>query len=185
MGLCVRVVRGLALCWVVLGGILVGTGIMAVASSDAAVAQTVNSIAVEGNRRVEAETIRSYFQARSQWAAEPRRDRRRAESALRHRPVRGRPYQPSRRPHRGHGGRGAGDQPGCLRGQQEGQRRSTQDGGAIEGARDVVESDRASRRAAHRRDLSAQRPLRRQRRSENHRVAEQPGQPGVRDQGRR
>jgi outer membrane protein insertion porin family len=61
MGLCVRVVRGLAVCWVVLGGILVGTGIVGVASSDAAVAQTVNSIAVEGNRRVEAETIRSYF----------------------------------------------------------------------------------------------------------------------------
>jgi len=63
MGLCVRVVRGLALCWVVLGGILVGTGIIAVAWPDAAVAQTVNSIAVEGNRRVESETIRSYFHA--------------------------------------------------------------------------------------------------------------------------
>ncbi len=61
MGLWVRVVRGLALCWVVLGGILVGTGIASVASSGVAVAQTVNSIAVEGNRRVEADTIRSYF----------------------------------------------------------------------------------------------------------------------------
>ena len=61
MGLCVRVVRGLAVCWVVLGGILVGTGIASVASSGVAAAQTVNSIVVEGNRRVEAETIRSYF----------------------------------------------------------------------------------------------------------------------------
>ena len=63
MGLCVRVVRGLALCWVVLGGILVGTGIASIASSGPAVAQTANSIIVEGNRRVEVETIRSYFKS--------------------------------------------------------------------------------------------------------------------------
>ena len=61
MGLCVRLVRGLALCGVILGGMLVGAGVMAVASSAPASAQTVQSIAVEGNRRVEAETIRSYF----------------------------------------------------------------------------------------------------------------------------
>ena len=61
MGLCVRVVRGLALCCVVLGSILIGTGLASVASAGVAAAQTVNSIAVEGNRRVESETIRSYF----------------------------------------------------------------------------------------------------------------------------
>jgi outer membrane protein insertion porin family len=61
MGLCVRLVRGLALSCVVLGGILVGTFCATVASSGVAVAQTVNSIVVEGNRRVEAETVRSYF----------------------------------------------------------------------------------------------------------------------------
>ena len=61
MGLCVRLFRGLALCCVVLGGILVGAGCVTVASSGVAVAQTVNSIVVEGNRRVEADTIRSYF----------------------------------------------------------------------------------------------------------------------------
>lgn len=61
MGLCVRVVRGLALCWVVLGGIVVGTGIASVASSGVAAAQTAASVVVEGNRRVESETIRSYF----------------------------------------------------------------------------------------------------------------------------
>jgi len=61
MGLCVRVVRGLAVCWLVLGGSLVGIGIASVASSGVAAAQTANSIAVEGNRRVESETIRSYF----------------------------------------------------------------------------------------------------------------------------
>jgi outer membrane protein insertion porin family len=45
----------------ILGGILVGAGGGAVLSTGAAVAQTVNSIVVEGNRRVEADTIRSYF----------------------------------------------------------------------------------------------------------------------------
>ena len=61
MGLCVRVVRGLAICWLVLGGILVGAGVASVASSDVAVAQTATAIVVEGNRRVDAETVRSYF----------------------------------------------------------------------------------------------------------------------------
>ena len=61
MGLCVRVVRGLTLSLVVLGGILVGAAGLTVVASTVAVAQSANSIAVEGNRRVEAQTIRSYF----------------------------------------------------------------------------------------------------------------------------
>ena len=61
MGLCVRFVRGLALAGVLLGGILVGAGTLSVAGSTAAVAQSVNSIEVQGNRRVEAGTIRAYF----------------------------------------------------------------------------------------------------------------------------
>jgi len=61
MGLGVRVLRGLAICCVVLGGIPVGTGIVGVASSGVAVAQSVNSVVVQGNRRVEADTVRSYF----------------------------------------------------------------------------------------------------------------------------
>ena len=61
MGLSVRLVRGLAICCVVLGGMLVGSTCLTVATSGVAVAQTANSIVVEGNRRVEAETIRSYF----------------------------------------------------------------------------------------------------------------------------
>src|SRR5262245_34912704 len=61
MGRCLGMVRGLAIGCLILGGILVGAGFVAVASSGAAVAQTVNSIVVEGNRRVEADTVRSYF----------------------------------------------------------------------------------------------------------------------------
>src|SRR5690242_5428259 len=63
MGICVRLVRGLAICCLVLGGTFVGTGLASVAISGAAVAQAVNTIVVEGNRRVEASTIRSYFKA--------------------------------------------------------------------------------------------------------------------------
>ena len=63
MGICVRLVRGLAICCLVLGGTFVGTGLASVATSGAAMAQAVNAIAVEGNRRVEASTIRSYFKA--------------------------------------------------------------------------------------------------------------------------
>ena len=60
MGLGVRILRGLAICCLVLGGTLVGTAILGVASSGAAFAQS-NSIDVKGNRRVETSTVRSYF----------------------------------------------------------------------------------------------------------------------------
>jgi outer membrane protein insertion porin family len=61
MGLCVRGLRGLALGLAVLGGLLVSAGLGTIASSGVAIAQSVNSIVVQGNRRVEAATIRSYF----------------------------------------------------------------------------------------------------------------------------
>ena len=61
MGLCVGMVRGLAVGCLILGGILVGAGFVTVASSGIAVAQTASSIVVEGSRRVEADTVRSYF----------------------------------------------------------------------------------------------------------------------------
>ena len=63
MGLSVRVVRGLTLSLVFLGGILVGTAGVAVSVSTPVMAQSTNSIVVQGNRRVETETIRSYFRA--------------------------------------------------------------------------------------------------------------------------
>ncbi len=63
MGIFVRLLRGLTLTCLVLSGILVGAGAATIAGSQTAFAQTVNSIAVEGNRRVEAQTIRSYFHA--------------------------------------------------------------------------------------------------------------------------
>jgi len=63
MRLCVRLVRGLAFFCVVLAGVLVGAYGVTLVSSGAAQAQTANSMQVEGNRRVEADTIRSYFKS--------------------------------------------------------------------------------------------------------------------------
>jgi outer membrane protein insertion porin family len=60
MRLCVRVVRGLALSLVVLSGLLAGAGVATVALTGVALAQA-SSVVVEGNRRVEADTVRSYF----------------------------------------------------------------------------------------------------------------------------
>jgi outer membrane protein insertion porin family len=61
MGLGVRIGRGLLLLSITLGGAFVATTVFHVAAQDVAAAQTVNSIVVQGNRRVEADTVRSYF----------------------------------------------------------------------------------------------------------------------------
>ena len=60
MGLWVRV-RGLAVASLVLGGIVLGSSVASFVTAGSAVAQTASSIVVEGNRRVESDTIRSYF----------------------------------------------------------------------------------------------------------------------------
>jgi outer membrane protein insertion porin family len=60
MGLSVRF-RGLAYFSVILGGLLVGSLAFGLATAGRAAAQSVQSIVVEGNRRVEADTVRSYF----------------------------------------------------------------------------------------------------------------------------
>jgi outer membrane protein insertion porin family len=64
MKLWVRVSRGLAVAGFVLGGIVVGVCAASMATASYAVAQTASSIVVEGNRRVESDTIRSYFNLR-------------------------------------------------------------------------------------------------------------------------
>jgi outer membrane protein insertion porin family len=61
MNLWVRQLRGLCLAGMVLAGVGFCTAVAAVATAERAVAQTAGSIVVQGNRRVEAETIRSYF----------------------------------------------------------------------------------------------------------------------------
>src|SRR6266851_1627174 len=55
-----RLIRGLGVACLLLGGILMGAGVVSLTARPA-FAQTVNSIVVQGNQRVEADTIRSYF----------------------------------------------------------------------------------------------------------------------------
>jgi outer membrane protein insertion porin family len=61
MGLGVRFGRGLLLLGITLGWVFVATAVFHVAAHDVAAAQTAHSIVVQGNRRVEADTVRSYF----------------------------------------------------------------------------------------------------------------------------
>src|SRR5207253_6558089 len=59
-----------------------------------------------------------------------------------------------------------------VRRQFQAQGRPTLRRSAVEDSRHAIASDRASRRAAHRRDLPAQRPLRRSRRAQDHRASD-------------
>jgi outer membrane protein insertion porin family len=65
MNLCVRFVRGLSIAGFVLGGIVSNLAAVSltagVAYAQSASSQAINAIVVEGNRRVEASTVRSYF----------------------------------------------------------------------------------------------------------------------------
>ena len=61
MGRVVLGLRGLAYACLVLAGLVFSTALIGIAAHDVAVAQSARSIAVEGNRRVESDTIRSYF----------------------------------------------------------------------------------------------------------------------------
>src|SRR4029079_14299181 len=61
VNLWVRQLRDLCLVGAVLAGMIVFAGVGAVPTSSYAAAQSGSSIVVEGNRRVEAETVRSYF----------------------------------------------------------------------------------------------------------------------------
>ena len=61
MNLWVRQLRGLCLVGMALAGFSFGAAVGAVATAGYASAQSSGAIVVEGNRRVEAETIRSYF----------------------------------------------------------------------------------------------------------------------------
>ncbi len=65
MMLWLRLFRGLGLVGLVLSGCAFGVAISAVATADSAWAQGSEQIVVQGNRRVEAETIRSYFRSPS------------------------------------------------------------------------------------------------------------------------
>jgi len=61
MNMCVRVNRGLVVAGLLLGIVLFGVGSGAASAAPAEAGVATMSVVVEGNRRVEADTIRSYF----------------------------------------------------------------------------------------------------------------------------
>ncbi len=61
MKMCVRACRGLSFACLLLGGALFGSIAPVIPGATPALAQSATSISVEGNRRVEADTVRSYF----------------------------------------------------------------------------------------------------------------------------
>jgi outer membrane protein insertion porin family len=64
MKLCKRFARGLGIACLVLGGILLSVGVVSLTARIAhAQTRVASSIVVQGNQRVEADTIRSYFKA--------------------------------------------------------------------------------------------------------------------------
>ena len=158
MVLWLRLLRGLGLVGLVLAGIVFGAAIGAVATADSAAAQG-SSIVVEGNRRVEADTIRSYFRV----GPDERLDSYKIDQALKALYATGlfRDIRINQ----------AGprlvvivvENPVINRVAFEGNKKlkdeQVSSRGAVEAPRDAFASHGAGRRAAHRGDLSAQRPV--------------------------
>ena len=124
MDMCVRVRRGLVVAGLLLGGVLLG---FAPGAAFAAPAETRRDCGFDCRpgqppRRSRHDPL--VFQGGAGRAARCRQDRRRAEGALRLRPVRGRPHLPSRRPAGRDRGGSAGHRSARLRGQQQDQGRA-------------------------------------------------------------
>ena len=98
MDMCVRVRRGLVVAGLLLGVVLFGVASWRGVAAPRRHGAIAGSIVVEGNRRVEADTIRSYFKVGARRASRRRQDRRRAQGALRLGPVPGHPHFPIGRP---------------------------------------------------------------------------------------
>src|SRR5580658_8032077 len=61
MGMCVRVKRGLVVAGLLLGLVVCGLWTGAAVAAPADTGLTASSIVVEGNRRIDTDTVRSYF----------------------------------------------------------------------------------------------------------------------------
>ena len=185
MDMCVRVRRGL-----VVAGLLLGAGLFGFAAGAALAAPAAGRRDRKLDRGPRQPPRRSrhdplVFQGGARRASRCRQDRRRPEGALRLGPVPGRPHFPVGRPHHRHGGGGAGHQSARLRRQPPHEGRAAPGGNPIEGARLAVARRGAGGHPAHHRGLSPQRALRRHRRAEDHRAAEQPRRSDLRNQRRR
>ena len=185
MNLCVRFVRGLGIAGFVLGGIVLNLAAVSLTARAAYAqtlnAQSVNSIVVEGNRRVEASTVRSYFKP----GAGGRLDAQVIDDAYKALYATGL-FQDVRISQSG--GRivvTLVENPVINRIAFEGNKKVKEDQLKLEiqskERGTLSRADRSVRRAAPGRGLPARRPLRRPYRAEDHRAAEQPRRPGLRD----
>jgi hypothetical protein len=182
----VQLLRGIGVAAALFGLSIFGSIVATIGTVDVAVAQTGVRIDVEGNRRVEADTIRAYFRVGSG----ERLDASKIDSALKGLYATGLFQDVRITP--GVNGRilvTVVENPVidrvAVRRQQEGEGRAAQPGGAVQAARHLFPLDRAGGRPAHPRSLSAQRPLRRPRGAQDHRTAERPRRSRVRDRRRR
>ena len=184
MELCRWFVRGLGIACLALGGISLGVGVVSLAAP-AAYAQTVNSIAVQGNQRVEADTIRSYFRAGPDGQLDPLQ----IDEGVKALFATGlfQDVRPTMQ-----GGRltiTVIENPVINRIAFEGNKKvkdeqlKTEIQSKERGT--LLAPDGAGRHCAPGRGLSAQRPLRHSRRAEDHRACQQPRRSRLRDYRRR
>ena len=152
-------VRGGLLATLIMFAVPAAATLGSVFVSAPAAAQTVASITVEGNRRVEIETIRSYFKpgpgGRLGQAEIDDGLKALIETGL----FQDVQDQPGRRPHRRGRGRKFRDRPHRVRRQQEGQGRAAFGGNPVQAARHVLAADGSVGCPAHRRNLPAFGPL--------------------------
>ena len=152
-----------------------------------------SAIKVEGNQRIEADSIRTYFHAGDGQHLRSRRPRCGPQGALRHPPVRRRAHpplrrhkplrrhQPLRRASDRHGGREPDARPGRPGREPQAQGGAIQDGNPVQERRPAVAPDRPGGRRPHGRALSPPRLLRRADRAQDHRAPGCARRSGVRD----
>ena len=174
--------RGLLAALLVLSIVPLSLGLSASFGDFSAHAQgVIQNIRVEGNKRVEPETVRSYLTFSTGDAYDPAQ----IDESLKQLFATGL-FQDVRirregGDHRHRRRREPDREPGGLRGEPGGRGRHAGRRGAAQAARGLYPRPRAGRRAAHPQRLSPPRPLRRPGRSQDHQARQQPHRRRVRD----
>ena len=107
----VQLLRGIGFAIALFGMGVLGPVVATIGTAGVAAAQAAIRIDVEGNRRVEPDTIRAYFRVAPGERLDASKIDLGAEGALCHRAVPGRPDYARAGPHPRHGGRKSRDQP--------------------------------------------------------------------------
>ncbi len=165
------------------GAIAAGTLLAAALGLVSAQAFAAETIEVQGNRRIDAETVRSYFHA----AADGRFDEAARDAALKALVATGL-FDNVTIERAGdrlvvHLARGAGARPRRVRRQQEDQGQGARCGHRVQAARHAAARDGASRRRPHHGSLPACRARRCRRGAQDHRSRQRPRRPRLRGDG--